>query len=283
MLGLTNSLASLDVPPGTSTAVNYSLSLDGDDQYAHFPQDTLSTWNFPAGSSHLSISLWYKMTDTGEDQAFIGKAVADGNPNTFLFGQWADKYFLGYYGTTATWNKTGTGSDPDTVAVTYGAWRHVVLTLEDNGTNTVLKIYEPEANASTHVYTETLSGRLSPIIFQGSLSYGVDSYDGDWTIGMENDGGPTATDHFNGFITEIGFFDAVLDINDAVAIYNSGDPLSLISNSGNYDKAGNLKSYFKTNEGSGTTLINSGTTSRSSNFNATLVNAPTYSTDVPTS
>ena len=104
MLGLgsyiSNSGASSDTSSG---ALKYSLSLDGDDQYAYFPQDTLDTWNVASGNTHLSISLWYKMTDTGLNQAFIGKAVTSGNPNTFLFGQWADQYFLGYYGTTATW------------------------------------------------------------------------------------------------------------------------------------------------------------------------------------
>ena len=55
-------------------------------------------------------------------------------------------------------------------------------------------------------------------------------------------------------------------------MYNSGTPIDLTSNSGNYDNSNDLIGYWKFDEGTGTSIADS-----SSNSNAaTLNNSPSW-------
>ena len=62
------------------------------------------------------------------------------------------------------------------------------------------------------------------------------------------------------------------------AIYNSGAPIDLSSNSGNYNTSSNLIFWMRFNEGTGTSYADSSTNS----FTGSGVNTPTWSTNVPT-
>jgi hypothetical protein len=76
--------------------------------------------------------------------------------------------------------------------------------------------------------------------------------------------------HMN--IDDAAVFDTDIDADAVLTMYNSGVPIDLTSNSGDYDYASNLIGYWKFDETSGTTIADS-----SSNSNdLTLYNSPTF-------
>ena len=78
--------------------------------------------------------------------------------------------------------------------------------------------------------------------------------------------------YFDGHINEIGMWDAELDADAHAAIYNSGKGINLTRDVGNYDSAADLIGYWKMEENTGTTVVDSsgggetGTLSHSSLF-----------------
>ena len=83
---------------------------------------------------------------------------------------------------------------------------------------------------------------------------------------------------FDGNIDDVGLWNIALSAPAVSSIYNSGVPADLTSNYLNYDKSSNLIGYWKFQEGSGTSVVN---TANSGTNDGTLVNSPTWSTDVP--
>jgi hypothetical protein len=85
--------------------------------------------------------------------------------------------------------------------------------------------------------------------------------------------------HLPGNWTDVAVFNTAIDADAVLAMYNSGTPTELTSNSGNYDYSNNLLGYWKLDETSGTTFAD---TSGNGN-NMTLYNNPTFdSGDAPT-
>ena len=80
-----------------------------------------------------------------------------------------------------------------------------------------------------------------------------------------------------GNIDEVAIWDVALDADAVTAIYNSGTPIALDADSGNYDNSGDLQGWWRFEEGSGTSVADSSTNSNA----GTLTNGPAYSTDVP--
>ena len=78
--------------------------------------------------------------------------------------------------------------------------------------------------------------------------------------------------HVPGNFDDVAVFDTDIDADAVLAMYNSGVPTELTSNSGNYDYASNLIGYWKFDETSGTTIADSSTNSN----DLTLVNSPTF-------
>ena len=67
-----------------------------------------------------------------------------------------------------------------------------------------------------------------------------------------------------------------LNADHVAAIYNSGTPINLSEDSGDYDQSGKLAVYYKMDEGSGDTVADS-----AGSNNGTLTNGPTWVTDTP--
>lgn len=101
---------------------------------------------------------------------------------------------------------------------------------------------------------------------------------GDFAIGVQlkgtNPASPVYDSPWNGLIDEVALWDRALTPTEAVAVYNGGTPgdLSTISNLTNWWRMGDV------NGASGTNIPDQG----SEGANGTLINSPTYSSDVPT-
>ena len=89
---------------------------------------------------------------------------------------------------------------------------------------------------------------------------------------------PNGNSSAHGNIDDVACFDVKLSDAAVAAMYNSGAPTDLTSNSGDYTNSGDLTGYWKFDETSGTSIADSSTNSN----NLTLVNSPTFDTgDAP--
>ena len=83
---------------------------------------------------------------------------------------------------------------------------------------------------------------------------------------------PNSTFHTAGNMDDLACHSVKLSDAAITAIYNSGTPIDLTSNSGDYTNSSNLTGYWKFDESSGTTIADSSTNSN----DMTLVNGPTW-------
>ena len=133
------------------------------------------------------------------------------------------------------------------IGFTINTWHHVIVTYKD-ATKT-LKIYLDGVLKDTTIgITSTNSA---------SIDFMIGSYNGSALF-------------FTGNIDEVAIFNAELSSSDVTDIYNGGTPQSL-------DSYSSLISWWRFEEGSGTTATDSG----SGGNNGTITNGATYSTDKP--
>ena len=78
--------------------------------------------------------------------------------------------------------------------------------------------------------------------------------------------------HAESNISDVSVFNTDIDADAVTAMYNSGAPTDLTSNSGDYDYSSNLIGYWKFQEGSGTTIADDSTNSN----DLTLYNSPSW-------
>jgi len=228
-------------PTATASFSNTkSLDFDGVDDYV----DCGTTLGAHLGSSYAgdqTVSLWYKRTSSRIESPFNF-----GNTN-FAYGRGLGLLFINNI-LRVSINDNWRASFTTTFDTN---WHHVLYSAKNNGNNTFdLKMYLDGTEViNTNVNIGQNSLALSPNIIV--------------TIGRA--GGY----EFQGNIDEVAFWDSDQSVN-ASSIYNSGTPNDLSSLS--------PLTWWRFEEGSGTTAIDSGSLGN----NGTLTNGVVRSTDVPT-
>jgi hypothetical protein len=76
-------------------------------------------------------------------------------------------------------------------------------------------------------------------------------------------------------VSELAFWDVVLDADAVTALYNSGAPINALEDNGNYDNSGDLTGYWRLDEGTGTSVAD-----LSGSNNGAISNA-TWASDSP--
>tara|TARA_B100001094_G_scaffold103732_1_gene99998 strand:+ start:4851 stop:6527 length:1677 start_codon:yes stop_codon:yes gene_type:complete len=71
----------------------------------------------------------------------------------------------------------------------------------------------------------------------------------------------TYSQFLDGVMNDCAIWDTDLDADAIAAVYNSGQPMNLLADSGNYDNSSNLVGYWKFEENSGTTVFDSSSNS----------------------
>jgi hypothetical protein len=82
---------------------------------------------------------------------------------------------------------------------------------------------------------------------------------------------------WKGKLDEMAVWDEPLTSTEVTAIYNSGTPIDLASDSGNYASSANLQGYWRFEENTGTSIADSSTNSNT----GTLLNGAAFSSDNP--
>jgi len=188
-----------------------------------------------------------------EDRYWKGATLsAMGATSAFSFSGWSK-----FTGTAVLWDSiTGGGNDAWTLgfgmyvsaaasptSVTIRAWKdnYSVNYIEATGVN-------PQ---NYNHYALTYDGSTLTFYINGS-SIGTKSVSGAVTDSAVGIGGYTQTPAgyaytYDGYCDEYGYWDSALTSAEVTAIYNSGTPLDLTSDSGNYVSSADLEGYYRFN------------------------------------
>ena len=175
-----------------------------------------------SAATNISVSAWFKASvTTGNEKFFV---VRHNDDNNLDFGISGNKIIAA----------TEVGGDiyrafafTDTAS-----WHHAVMVYD--GGNTTLKIYlDGEEQTIT-----TTAGTIPSALYNFSSK---DAYIS--KIGTVDAG------YFNGLLSDIAVFNSSLDATNVTAMYNSGKPIDLTCDAGNYNNANNLVGYWKMGDG----------------------------------
>lgn len=220
----------------------YSLSFDGVDDYATTANSVLNFYNTGG-----SISAWVKPSSVTASQTNPAKnraIISKGNVYfAFIITEAGYPSLMFYDGSV----RELAGS----TQVSTSSWMHICTTWSTTGS--ALYVNGTSEDTSSFTPADITSGQTAATVNIGrTLS--------------------TSPDYFGGLIDELAVFNTELSSSNVTSIYNSGTPNDLSSFSPvNWWRMGDDDS------GSGTTITDQG----SGGNDATLVNGPTFSTDVP--
>jgi hypothetical protein len=221
---------------------NYSLSFDGSNDY-------IKTSGFTLGAAY-SFSIWFKLNTAPSNSTLLNSEhYYTAGYNNFV-------YRISNASTIQLWSYSG-NADAQGITITVptlstGTWYSLVLT------NTGLGSAQAYLNGNS----VTTSGSTSRAFTDLQNAKGLIIGDN-----LTNNNSP-----FDGNIDEVAVFDLALSASDSASIHNNGAPASISSLSpvGWWRMGDN-------DGGTGTTITDQG----SGGNNGTLVNGPTFSSDVP--
>ena len=208
MLSIANNISSTQ-----ALDFQHSIEFDG-------TNDFLSAGdNNNLGTGNFSFSFWIKASDTASNFLF-SKREDDGN-------RW---YIRTEGNSRVQFYAKKSGSDVMTATssssgeLSANVWNHVVIACDRSDSSTGLKFY---INGSLENSRPTSTTDID----NTGLFY----------IGRFNTNYAKAGTK----LTEIGIFNVALDADAVTAIYNTGKPINLLINKGNYDNSSNLVAYYK--------------------------------------
>lgn len=230
---------------GTTSFTNTTaLKYDGSNDYAQVTGLGLS--------GATSFSIWFNPQASANfyplfhaDPGGVYIDIAVGSFRSYIYDKTNGGYLLRNYALNPSLN----------------TWYHLVVTVDagsttGSGASASLKLYVNGVEVSSSGVTK--SGSYTTFNFPSSLSLDL--------------GARTSNNTYtNQLIDEVAIFGSELSASDISAIYNSGVPADLTS----YSPVG----WWRMGDGgdTGTTITDQG----SGGNNATLVNGPTFSTNVP--
>ena len=258
MLGLGSGLcsgSSLDDLFGTVSG--FSLSLDGEDDRVTLSEEiTLAVDG--DGSDH-TISFWSKRVSSETRDTVLGAHSDVGSVQSNF------KTKLELTTTPELAIESEENGEEATAAITDNTgWHHYAVTWngQDGAGNTAQPIMYEDGAAVT-----TVAGNFGKTANQDFI------FD---TIGAVNN--TTSGEHeFRGLLYQLAIWNTTLDDTTIRAVYNSGNPIPVEQDSGDYNNSSNLIHLYKFNEGSGAITKDS----VNDNIEGTLKEEAEFSTTVP--
>jgi len=248
-LGLGNSITSkIYKAVASGAASSYSMSFDGTGDFLSF---TETTFNIEDTGDELTIAFWAKRTDNNDEAVIFGNSAS------------------------ASFKRLNFDSDGDTL----------IIESDQNGQTATGPV---TADTNWHHYAITMVGQsggnlCATIIYEDgdavtttNNNFGVS--DGkDLTINrIGADAAVSGTKEFKGLLYQVAIWTDKLEANEVAAIYNSGSPIDIEGNSGDYDSSSELAHLWDFREGSGSTAAD-----QAGSLNATLNGDAAFSTTTP--
>ena len=236
-----------------------SVQFDGTNDFVDTNYHTDATFQ-----SSYSISFWVKPTDgqpAGDEYIFsmTNTTASAGELSISLDTNGKITHSISAGGTTET--------DRTTSGFANGAqsnWFHIAITV-DMSTSPV----------STTIYIDGTSVSKDRLSEGARKQLGGFAADQDFHIGCRLKADASIDKFFTGLLDEFAVFTTELDAASVAKIYNSGVPMDLQTDDGDYDNSGDLELYYRFEDDlTDTTGTNNGTTN-------TQGTAPTFRSDVP--
>lgn len=244
----------------SSLANTYSLNFDGanDELYTNYTQ--------VAGSA-ISVSFWMNVSDTTSRISFLRYGTSTADLGLDLLSSNGLAFNCRYKNAAGTAANFDLGSSNSQLQVRDGDWHHIALTISGtsvklyfDGGDSAISSSSPSNTQGTPFasHTANIAYDGAP---QGSSGSDFFLFGRFWRTGINP---------FPGLLDELAFFESELSGSDVSAVYNSGVPADLTS----YSPA----AWYRMEEGTGTSVVN---TANSGTYDATLINGPAFSSDVP--
>ena len=239
-----------------------SLTFDGVDDYVEVGNDSSLR-----ATTTITYNVWVHRDDwvanTGI-QAIVGNFKA----NTGIYIRWKSRRIQCFARILGGNQQIRTGYNQFRAGYTYGT-----------------------GNDGWHMITITWDGQYFLLYINGSLATDGGAYD-NYDAGssgnvIDYDGGvgntyevtigkqAAGSSFFDGSIDEVSIWDAALDADAITVLFNSGVPINLNSDSGNYDNSGDLQGWWRFE--SGEEMVDSSTNSNT----GTQSGGVTNNSDVP--
>jgi photosystem II stability/assembly factor-like uncharacterized protein len=201
--------------PGTATLsfangrFGSGLSLDGSNDYAELGSLTLP--------SSFSISLWAMFRENTNGQAILSKTTATGG-NQLIFGKYNNGLQINFTSASASNQVWTVTHDPP-----LNIWTHFVVTGS----------YDSVANETTVTMIRRQVGGSSQTLGSNVFTGTITTSGGKrWSLGQEWDSSTLTTDHFNGLIDEVGFYDGVISSTERAALFTKNGARLVVAGSG---------------------------------------------------
>lgn len=241
----------------------YSASFDGTSDYLDIGD------NLDFGTADFSISLWFKAEAFDSSWQYLLSKYEDDNNRVDLLISNLNRIYVVIKGGGNTVGNHHPAAAFGSGDLAAGKWIHIVYTIDRSDGTSGEVFYVNGVPYGTASGAQNSSQTLNNT---GSITIGAKA--GSYSSGFE------------GQIDEVAIFNTVLDANAVAAIYNSGSPINLTFDKGNYDNSSALQGYWRMGNGlfddkaqgsvhdqgnavTGSELITNGTfTSNTSNWTA---------------
>jgi hypothetical protein len=228
----------------------YSTDYDGIDAYI----STDSTYSELDGQSKMTLSLWMKPISGAPLYEYVVTVPRNTTANEHVF---SFQHFENNYLSFSIDSRTTRSVQARISSITYGSWNHILCVLDATlSGNDRMRIY---VNGVDETYQANIGTFTSLQNSTGSLFIGEEPQ--------------FSYNPYKGLLDEVAIWSGTDLRNDVSTLYNSGVPGNLNDNGLTAPT-----SWYRFEEGSGTTIADSG----SSTNNATIQNEVTFETDVPT-
>jgi len=182
-----------------SVVSEYALSFNGTDEHVE-----ITGTSFPTGTANRTIAGWVRWDDTTDVSGVFGYGT--GSPSA---RQVFEFYHYGASGIRLHYSSDNSGGS---TALSNDTWYHLVGTYD----GTTAKVY---INGILD-HTDTVAlGTVADFWRTGCVNYSA-----------------SPSEFFGGDIDEVAVWDVALDADAVAAVYNSGSPINLNQNKGNYDE-----------------------------------------------
>jgi len=213
VLGLGNTLSGGIVPAAAVSSFDntYSLGFDGTNDYVAMDELAYDTGSWV---------LWVKYTTP-----ISGVILFNAGSDYYLYETGVQVSF-NYPGIAAITTISGSVDD--------GSWHQIAITIDRPdaiGTTTTVKVYVDAVLKNTATGTRSFTNSADVLYFGRYSSSAL---------------------YYAGNIDEVGWWsgqDGILSGAEITALYNSGEPVDLKTDSGDYTSSDNLTSYWKMGDG----------------------------------
>ena len=219
--------------PSEAFENTYSVEFDGSNDYV----DLGSTVGVYDAGDAFSVSFWFYFTDAAPltiHRAIIGRSSTTVGWVARLHDAHGGAVRLSFALTQGALAYKAQASS----ALTANTWYHAVCTYGGASPVTTgsINVY---INGSVDNDVTDSNGTVSSFAYSTNTKIG--SIDSAW--------------FFEGKIDEVGVWDVALDSDAVTALYNSGSPISLSSDSGDYDNSSNLEGWWRMGDGANYPIV----------------------------